>query len=164
MRRAALLAALAVAGCGGGQAATSNGFSAEPPGGWADETDNAETRTGSDFEAVYEGTAVQGIAPILTVTRVKAAPGRTVEAAARTARIAVDRRFEEADPTQPVEVELGGEPALQFDYGSAEKRARYVTARHGSHLYAVTVQAGADDFQHALAVMRDYLESWRWDA
>lgn len=162
MRAAALVAAIALTGCGGG-AATSNGFSAEPPGGWLDETDVAETRTGTDFEAVYEGTRVQGIAPILTVTRVEAAPQRSLEAAARSARIAVDRRFAEADPTELLETELAGEPALRFDYGTGDKRARYVTARHGDHFYAVTLQVARDDFQRALAVMRDYLESWRWD-
>jgi ABC-type glycerol-3-phosphate transport system substrate-binding protein len=161
-RLAALLAAgTALAGC---SAATSNGFTAEPPSGWTDETDTAETRTGSEFEAVYEGTSVEGVEPVLTVTRVKASKARTLDAATAAARIAVDRRFEEADPTAVTPTELGGERALRFDYRTGEKKARYVTARHGGHLYAVTLQSAATGFDRALVVLDEYLSGWRWDA
>ena len=163
LRAALVTAALTIAACGTGGSATSNGFAADPPGGWGDETDKAETRTGTEFEAVYEGTPVGGIAPILTITRVEAAKGRSVDAAAAAARVAVDRRFEEADPTKIEKLELDGEPALRFDYGTGEKRARYVTARHGAHLYAVTLQAAADGFDRALVVLDGYLSDWRWE-
>jgi len=159
-RAAPFVAALLLAGCG---AATSNGFSAQPPGGWKDETDNAETRSGNEFEAVYEGTPVQGIAPLLSVTRVKAAKDRPLEAAAIAARVAVERRFEGAGPTGIEETELAGEPALFFHYGDEERRARYVTARHGGHFYAVTLQSATDGFDRALKILDDYLAGWRWE-
>ena len=162
IRAAALLAAAALAATGCAKA-TSNGFTAEPPGGWRDATDTAETRTGTEFEAVYEGTPVDGIAPVLTITRVEAVEGRTLDVAAARARIAVDRRFEEADPTPVATARLAGERALRFDYRTGEKRARYLTARHGGHLYAVTLQAAAGGFDRALVVMDEFLSGWRWD-
>ena len=163
-RRAALaLAALVVAGCGSAGSATSNGFSADPPGGWEDRTGKAETRTGTEFEAVYEGTPVGGVEPLLTIARVEAAEKRTLDMAAAAARLAVDRRFEDADPTPIERLELDGEPALRFDYGGEGKRARYVTARHAGHFYSVTVQAPAEAFDRALVVLEDYLAGWKWD-
>ena len=161
-RGAALLAALLLAGCGLNEA-TSNGFSAKPPGGWKDATDPAETRTGTDFEAVFEGTTVEGVAPVITISRVEAAKGRTAAAAAAAARTAVDRRFDEADPTPVISADLGGEPALRFDYTTGEKRARYITARRGGHLFAVTLQAAEADFDRQLKVFDAYLAGWRWD-
>ena len=162
-RRAALaLAALAVSGCGSAGSATSNGFSADPPGGWKDETDTAETRTGTDFEAVFEGPPVGGGEPLLSIARVEAAKNRTLDLAAAAARVAVDRRFEGADPTRIERLELDGEPALRFDYGGEGQRARYVTARHGGHFYSITVQAPAEAFDRALVVLEDYLAGWRW--
>ena len=162
MRRLAapLVAAILLAGC---SAATSNGFSAEPPGGWKDETDNAETRSGTEFEAVYEGTPVDGVQPLLSVTRVKANAQRPLEAAARAARVAVDRRFEEADPTELAETELDGEPAFTFDYVAGDRRGRYVTARHRGYFYAITLQAPTDGFDRALVILDDYLAGWRWE-
>ena len=158
-RRAALLAAvLLLAGCA---AATSNGFSATPPGGWKDRTDTAETRTGTDFEAVYEGTPVDGVLPTITVARVES--DDPLEAAARRARIAVDRRFDEADPTEPERVRLAGETALAFEYRAGEKRSRYVTAARGGHIYAVTVQAAEAGFERAVRVFDAFLASWAWD-
>jgi hypothetical protein len=154
------VAALVLAGCG---AATSNGFSAEPPGGWKDETDNAETRAGTEFEAVYEGIPVQGVTPLLSVNRVKAADERPLEAAARAARVAVDLRFEEADPTEITEREIAGEPAFSFDYTAGRKRGRYVTARHDGYFYAVTLQAAPEGFHRQLAVLDDYLAGWHWE-
>ncbi len=161
---ALVLAALTLLACGSSGSATSNGFSAQPPGGWEDETDKAETRTGTEFEAVYEGPLVDGIAPILTITRVEAANGRSLDAAAGAARLAVDRRFEEADPTPVERGELAGERALRFDYGTGDKRARYVTARHGRHFYAVTVQAPESAFDRGLRILDDYLATWRWES
>ena len=158
-RAAPLLAALLVAGCGSGGSATSNGFTAEPPDGWKDETDTAETRTGTEFEAVWDG----GSSRTLTVSRVEAAKSRTLDMAAAAARLAVDRRFEEADPTSVEPTVLDGERALRFEYGAGGKRARYVTAQHGAHFYAVTMQAPDEDFDRALTVLDDYLAGWRWD-
>lgn len=159
-RVAALIAAtLSLAGC---SAATSNGFDASPPGGFKDATDTAETRTGTDFEAVYEGTPVDGVAPVITITRVEAAARRSVDAAAASARVAVDRRFSEADPTQVEATEIDGERALRFDYATGGKRARYVTARRGGHLYAVTLQAGETGFDRAVQILDDFLAGWRW--
>jgi hypothetical protein len=156
---ALLLAAFVVAGCGSPGSATSNGFSAAPPDGWKDETDTAETRTGTEFEAVWDG----GSARTLTVSRVKAGKGRTLDLAAAAARVAVDRRFEEADPT-PIEHDvLAGEPARRFEYATGDKRAHYVTARHGAYFYAVTMQAPVEGFDRAMTVLADYLAGWRWD-
>jgi hypothetical protein len=154
------VAALVLAGCG---AATSNGFSAQPPGGWKDETDNAETRTGTELEVVYEGPAVDGVLPSLTVSRVPLPKGGSLEKAAGDARSAVDRRIEEADPTPIVRARLGGEAALRFDFRAAGMHSRYLTASHGGHLYAVTVQSAEESFHRALIVFDDYVASWRWD-
>lgn len=159
--RAALVGAcLVLAGCAAG---TSNGFSATAPGGWKDKTDTAEARTGSDFEVVYEGTEVNGVPPNLSVSRVPLPQTGSLEKSVATARLAVDRRFAEADPTRLVPDTLDGEPALRFDYRTGEKRARYLSARRGSHVYAVAVQAPAEAFDRALVVMEGYLASWRWD-
>jgi hypothetical protein len=154
------VAALVLAGCTAG---TSNGFSATAPGGWEDATDAAETRVGTELEVVYEGPPVEGVRPTITVARVPVPKGGSLEKSARDARIAVDRRFDEADPTPVTEARLGNEPALRFDYRTGEKRSRYVTARHGKHLYAVTVQSSEASFDRALVVLGDYLASWRWD-
>jgi hypothetical protein len=153
-------AALALAGCTAG---TSNGFTATAPGGWKDETDTAETRTGTDFEVVYEGPTVDGVIPTLTVSRVPVPKKGSVETSARTARTAVDRRLDEADPTPLAAGRIAGEPAFRFDYRAGEKRSRYVTARHGDQLYAVTVQSSVPSFDRALVVLEDYLASWRWE-
>lgn len=157
-RAALLMAALLLAGCSGGNAATSNGFSAQPPGGWDDETDKAETRTGTDFEAVWDG----GSGRALTIARVKVGKNRTLDMAAAAARLAVDRRYEEADPTPAEPIELDGERALRFDYGTGGKRARYVTAQHGTWFYAVTMQVPNADFDDAVKTLDDYLSGWRW--
>ena len=156
---ALLLAALLVAGCGNPGSATSNGFTAEPPDGWKDETDTAETRTGTEFEAVWDG----GSGKALTVARVKVGKDRTLDMAAAAARLAVDRRYEEADPTPAEPTELDGERALRFDYGTGEKRARYVTARRGAWFYAVTMQVPNADFDEAVKTLDGYLAGWRWD-
>ena len=162
MRAAAALlaAALLLAGCGDDNGL---GFSAKAPGGWKDETDNAETRTNTDFEAVYEGTTVDGVKPIITVARVES-PKRSVQAAAAAARIAVDRRFEEADPTGVEPAEIAGEPAARFDYRAGEKRARYVTAKRGRYLYSVVLQSAATGFDRGVVVLDDFLAGWRWQA
>jgi hypothetical protein len=97
------------------------------------------------------------------VTRVKASDQRPLEAAAITARTAVDRRFEEADPTEIARTEIDGEPAFRFDYGDGERRARYVTARHDGHFYAVTIQVATEAFGRGLKILDHYLAGWRWE-
>lgn len=162
MRRAAALAAatLALAGCTAG---TSNGFDATAPGGWTDETDTAETRTGTEFEVVFEGPTVDGVIPTLSVSRVPVPENGSLEKSAGTARRAVDRNFEEADPTPLAGDRIAEEPALRFDYRAGEKRSRYITARHGDQLYAITAQSSAQSFDRVLVVLEDYLKSWRWE-
>lgn len=153
-----IAAAVLLAGCAAG---TSNGFSATPPGGWEDRTDVAETRTGSEFEVVYEGTAVDGVLPTITVSRVETAA--SLDEAVARARVAVDRRFEGADPTRPAPARLDGERALRFDYRAGDKLSRALTARRGGHVYAVTVQTAPAGFDRGVAVFDAYLRSWRWD-
>lgn len=162
MRAAAAIActALAVAGCSAG---TSNGFSAIAPGGWEDRTDVAETRTGGEFEVVYEGATVEGVPSTLTVSRVEVPEDGSLEKAAGTARTAVRRRFPGSRATAPEPAWFAGERALRFDYRAADRHSRYVTARRGGHFYAVTLQAAPSVFQRGLRVLDAYLASWTWD-
>jgi hypothetical protein len=158
-RGAALVAAaLLLTGCAQG---TSNGFSATPPEGWKDETDTAESRTRAELEVVYEGPRVDGVYPAITVSRVKT--DAELSLAATRARVALDRSLKGADPTLPVGTRLGGKPAFAFDYRIGRQRARYITARHGPHIYAVIVQASSGGFARARRIFDAYLASWTWD-
>jgi hypothetical protein len=147
-----------LAGCAAG---TSNGFSAQAPAGWEDRTDTAESRTGTDFEVVWEGAPVEGFRPIISVARVES--DEALATAAARARVAVARRFEGVDRTDVTPARLAGEPAQRFDYAADGKRTRYLTARRGAHLYSVSVQAAESGFERARQAFDAYLASWRWE-
>jgi hypothetical protein len=163
VRRAVAGAALALVlgGCAGG--ATSNGFSVKAPPGWRDATETAETKTKAEFEAVFEGTSVEGIAPTIAISRSDGRKDPGLQRATELARKAVLAAFgPESKPTSLAGERLGDEPALRFDYRAGDKRARYLQAKRGDRLYALTLESAPESFDRMLAILRGVQGSWRW--
>jgi hypothetical protein len=159
----ALAAALALAGCGG-DSATSNGFALTPPAGWKDSTERAEVKTNGEFEAVYEGTPVDGITPTIVISRIEQRKVPTLQRATDLARKAVLTAFGKgSEPTVLVPERLGGEPALRFDYKAGPKRARYLQAKHGKRLFGLTLESAPAAYARNLETFEALRASWKWE-
>jgi len=164
VRRALTLVVLAVAVAFGACAqGTTNGFSVTPPGGWEDRTDTAETRTRGEFEVVYAGTPVDGLASTITVSRIAVPKGGGARTSATAARAAVLDTFRAAAPTPLAPATLDGARGFGFDYRAGDKRARYLTVEHRGELYAATLEAAPTAYDRGMQVFDAFLRSWKWD-
>lgn len=149
---------LGFAGCAQG---TTNGFDVAVPEGWADETDNAETKTQVEYELVLEGPVDEGFASVISILRGPKVGRSTLAEATERSRRAIQKRFG-GDP-RAVPRRLGGREALQIEYGPAGRRARAVVAVHAGRLYSVTLEATEAQFRREEPVFEDMLASWRWE-
>jgi len=153
-----LAAALLLGGCGGsGQADT---YAATLPEGWRDATRQAESKSGTDFEAVYEGPHTAGITASIAILRVEAEPDATLEDIIRAGRANLGKAYGVAGP--PVRTRLGGEPAMQLDYEAQGGRVRQVGALHGRFFYLLSFTAAPQAFERDVAALAELIRSWRW--
>jgi hypothetical protein len=153
---------VALTGCA---AATSDGYSATAPDGWEDRTDTAETKSGVDYQAVYEGPERDGIITTLIIDDAEPPRGRAAELGEATeqARDAVVQAAPGArlGPARPAE--LAGEPARRFDATLDGSRLSEVVAVHGGRAYTVTITAAPAEHGRAVRELERVLSSWDWD-
>jgi hypothetical protein len=124
----------------------------------------SETRSGSDFESVYEGPKDGDVTSSIAVVRVEAPEGVSLEEITRSGQRNVRRAFGNAASTgPPVEETLGGEEALRLDYLADESRVRQIGAMRAGHFYLVSFTAARSSFELRLEDFEAMLRSWRWD-
>jgi hypothetical protein len=196
--RAPLLAlavglALALSACGQGPGARDSrgAFAYSLPAGWIDESDRAGEfgpEFGLDPAAVRSIAAMKSASPFTLVFVVLSPPGLSDLSLEQFARATVrevrrahsERAVAVAGGAPPAAVpgpdlpgrltrtEVGGVPAIQFDYENASSsghsgRVRNVALVHGGDHYLlrfVSVAPGSDADRDAF---EDILASWRWD-
>jgi hypothetical protein len=161
-RAGALLAAALLTGCA---AATSDGYSVTAPEGWEDRTDAAETKSGVDYQGVYEGPERDGVITTLIIDDAEPRRGRRARLAdaAEQARDAVVAAAPGAvlSPARPAR--LAGVPARRFDASLGDARLSEVVAVHDGRAYTVTITGSPGGFGRDVEVFEDVLRSWRWD-
>ena len=136
-----------------------------PPDGWEDRTDAAETRSGVDYQAVYEGPERDGVVTTLIIDDAAPPRGRTarLDDAVRQARDAVAEAVPGAVLGPPRATTLDGEPARRFDARLPDRRLSEVVAVHGGRAFTVTLTGAPATFGRDVEAFVAVLRSWRWD-
>ena len=188
---AALLAvaALAAAGCGGGDEdpVEGTGYTYSLPDGWEDASDSeaadeAPKVIGVRFDSLVYGEAEEGFAVNVNVLRERVPGGitaseyaelniatlRNPSAAGYSPELA--ERIEELDVrglSRPRELELDGAGAMTWDYGTTQggrdmRQRQMVVVRDGAG-YTITVTALPSQFEDAAEALDEVAESWEWE-
>ena len=151
-------AIVTLAACAAG---TTNGFEIDIPAGWSDRTDVAEVKAGrEEFELVLAPSDDDSeTPPIMTVSRATLREGDTLADVVRVQR--KDARG--ADPTEPQETSLAGEPALAYDFAAEGRTGRTLVAIRQGRIYALSLVADEEDFAQARPALLSVATSWRWE-
>ena len=183
---------LVFAGCGNGTGAEDSGgaFEYALPSGWIDESDRAG-EVGPEFglepAAVRSLAAMDSASPFTLVFVVLSPPGLrdpSLEQFARATVREVRRAYSERVaavaggtpaaavpgpglPGRLTRTEVGGMPAMQFDYTSASStghsgRVRNVAVVHDGDPYLLRFVSVTPNFDAGLEALEDILDSWRW--
>ena len=134
-----------------------------PPAGWDDRTEAAETRTGSDFQAVYEGPRDGGVTSSIAIVRTEAPEAATLESISRAGRDNIRKAYGTTAPGRLEPARLGGERAVRLDYETERGRVRQVGALRAGYFYLVTFNAAQSAFTRRLPAFDALVRSWRWD-
>ncbi len=136
-----------------------------PPDGWEDRTDTAETKSGTDYQAVYEGPTTDGVVASLAIDEVDP-PRRvgdpTLGRAVADAREALEDGGATLRPAR--DAVLDGTPARITDATAPDgSRVRQLVAVRGERIWSVTLVAAAGAFEARAAAFEQAVSSWRWD-
>jgi hypothetical protein len=182
-----------LAACGGesGVEVSRDAFEYSLPAGWIDESDRAGEvgpEFGLDPAAVCSIAAMDSASPSTLVFVVLTPPGLedlSLEQFARATVREVRRAYSERAgavaggtppaalpgpdlPGQLTRTEVGGVPAMQFDYSSASSSGhsgtvRNVTVVHDGDPYLLRFVSVTPNFDADVESLDDILDSWRWD-
>ncbi len=142
----------------------------ELPAGWTDRTDELADRVPEvQPDYVFQGPATDGFTADLNVVRqpLGAQDPPLPGLVALISEQVVDRLDAER-VGETVELELGGTPALAYDYryeiNGMPVRARQVTAVRGDSVVFLNFTAHETAFDEQVPVVDALAGSWRWDA
>ena len=136
-----------------------------PPAGWQDRTDTAETKSGNDYQVVYEGPSTAGTVASLAIDDVDP-PRRVGDPTLGRAVADAREALEEGDATlRPArDATLDGAPARITDAVTPDgSRVRQLVAVRGERIWSVTLVAAAGAFEARAAAFEQVVSSWRWD-
>jgi hypothetical protein len=183
-------AALAVAGCGGGdeEPVEGTGYTFSVPDGWEDVSDRAEDEPSLELsgfrpDSVVVGEAEDDFATNVNVIREPGLPEGVTAAQYADVSIAglrdpaaaglppeIVEAVESMRPTdisEPRDRELDGEEAVEWGYRSAQGgrnvRVRQVAAVMDGAAYTVTLTALPDGFEEGGEALDEVIESWSWE-
>jgi hypothetical protein len=182
------LAALAAAGCGGGdEPVEGEGYTYSVPDGWEDESDDAGDEidiAGMGPDSLVMGEVEDGFAPDVNVIREGRLPsGVTIDqyaevslaglqdpAAAGLPQELVDivDQLDPHDFSEPRDSELDGEEAVVWDFSGKSRdggptRVRQVTAVHDDYAYTLTLTVRPERFDEETGALDEVIDSWEWE-
>jgi hypothetical protein len=144
-------------GCGGSEP---TGYEATQPDGWRDATNHASLRSGTAFQAVYEGPKDGDVTASIAIVRSERVPDARLDDIVREGQRNLGKAY--GDAGAPKEVRLDGERAMQFDYEAEDGRVRQVATVHDDHFYLVSFTAAKEAFERRVAALQAFMRSWRW--
>jgi hypothetical protein len=179
-----LLVAVALVGCGGDEQeqVEGTGYAYAVPDGW-DEEDAGDVEVGQVRpDSLVVGEREEGFATNVNVIR-EEVPSSVTAAHYAEANLAglrdpagagfppeVAEMIESVNPsgiTQPRDIELDGEEALEWEYRSTQRgrnlRVRQVAGVMGGAGYTVTLTALRDGFEDGSEALDEVVESWSWE-
>jgi hypothetical protein len=185
---AALLALIALAGCGGDDEdpVDGSGYTYSVPDGWEDASDRAAEELeigGFRPDTLVIGESEDDFATNVNVIRENGVPNGVTAAQYAEVSLAglrdpvagglppeVAGTIEQLNPrdiSEPRDAELGGEEAAAWDYTSTQDgrdvRVRQVAAVIEGAAYTVTLTTLPDRFDEANEAFDEVVESWEWE-
>jgi hypothetical protein len=166
--------ALALAGCGGGDAKsgpsaaalaapatgpkmTGPGYELHLTGAWRRHHDTAEAILGGEFATNGPGD--------MNVVRTKLAPGDDPAKRLREFNREELSTYDPSSSTAPRLIDLDGSAGTSFEYRSSDSpnaRGRFVNVVHGGYVYSIGFEADVAKSPSARSEFAAMLSSWRW--
>jgi hypothetical protein len=179
-----MLLLLALSGCGGEEQeqVEGTGYTYAVPDGWEEQTGKDLDVGGFRPDSLVVGESEDDFATNVNVIREDGVPTKVTAAQYAEVSVAglrdpagagvppeVAEIIESVKPTgltEPREVELGGEDAFQWEYGSTQDgrdlRVRQVGTVMGGAGYTITLTAPQGRFEEEADALDEVIESWSW--